>query len=128
MTTTSVAAALAGEHPVGTQLTVQGWVRSKRDSRAGISFLALHDGSCFDAVQAVVPDTLANYADEVLHITTGCAVVVSGELVESQGKGQSLEIQATGVEVIGWVEDAERGSEPRNAMTMSPVSTCSNTR
>ena len=64
----------------------------------GISFLAIHDGSAFDPVQAVVPSDLANYESEVLHLTTGCAVVVSGELVASQGKGQSVEIQATEVE------------------------------
>lgn len=103
----SVAAALGGEIATGEQVTVRGWIRSKRDSKAGISFLAIHDGSCFDPIQAVVPSDLANYEDEVMHITTGCAVEVTGELVESQGKGQSLEIQASAVAVIGWVEDAE---------------------
>ena len=108
MTTTSrIAAALKGELTTGGEITVQGWIRSKRDSKAGISFLAVHDGSCFDPIQAVVPNTLENYESEVLHITTGCAVEVTGELVESQGKGQTVEIQATEVKVIGWVEDAE---------------------
>ncbi len=107
MINTSVAAVLGGEIATGAQLTVRGWIRSKRDSKAGISFLAIHDGSCFDPIQAVVASELANYEDEVLHITTGCAVEVSGELVESQGKGQSLEIQASAVTVIGWVQDAE---------------------
>lgn len=104
---TSVAAALKGEVDVGSQVTVRGWLRSKRDSKAGISFLAVHDGTAFDAIQAVVPSDLANYEAEVLRLSTGCAVVVSGELVESQGKGQSVEIQATSVEVVGWVDDAE---------------------
>ena len=58
----SVAGALKGELAVGAQVTVKGWLRSKRDSKAGISFLAVHDGSCFDAIQAVVPNTLDNYA------------------------------------------------------------------
>ncbi|MDJ0879148.1 MAG: asparagine--tRNA ligase [Halieaceae bacterium] len=107
MNNSSVAAALGGEIATGEQVTVRGWIRSKRDSKAGISFLAIHDGSCFDPIQAVVPSELPNYEDEVLHITTGCAVEVTGELVESQGKGQSLEIQANAVSVIGWVEDAE---------------------
>src|SRR5438094_402622 len=65
------------------------------------------DGSCFDAVQAVAHPTLANYESEVLHLTTGCAVVVTGELVESQGKGQSIEIQASAVDVVGWVDDPD---------------------
>ena len=104
---TTVAAALKGGADVGDQVTVRGWLRSKRDSKAGISFLAVHDGSAFDPIQAVVPNTLENYASEVLRLSTGCAVVVSGELVASQGKGQSVEIQASSVEVIGWVDDPE---------------------
>jgi asparaginyl-tRNA synthetase len=104
---TSIVATLKGQVTVGTQVTVKGWLRSKRDSKAGISFLAVHDGSAFDAIQAVVPNTLDNYESEVLQLSTGCAVIVSGELVESQGKGQSVEIQATAVAVVGWVDDAE---------------------
>jgi asparaginyl-tRNA synthetase len=104
---TSIAAALKGHCTTGAQITVQGWIRSKRDSKAGISFLAIHDGSAFDAIQAVVPAELANYESEILQLSTGCAVVVTGELVESQGKGQSVEIQATEVRVVGWVDDAE---------------------
>jgi asparaginyl-tRNA synthetase len=103
----SVLAALKGRVATGQEITIKGWIRSKRDSKAGISFLAIHDGSAFDAIQAVVPDQLANYQSEVLNISTGCAVVVTGELVASQGKGQSVEIQATEVQVLGWVDDAE---------------------
>lgn len=104
---TTVFAALKGQVTVGSRVTVKGWLRSKRDSKAGISFLAVHDGTAFDAIQAVVPNTLDNYESEVIRLSTGCAVVVSGELVASQGKGQSVEIQATAVEVVGWVDDAE---------------------
>jgi len=103
----SVARLLRGEVAVGQAVAVRGWLRSKRDSKAGISFLAVHDGSCFDPIQAVVPAGLDNYESEVLKLSTGCAVAVRGELVASQGKGQSVEIQATRVEVVGWVEDAE---------------------
>lgn len=98
---------LKGKIAVDEYVTVEGWVRSKRDSKAGISFIAIHDGSSFDPIQAVVPDTLPNYQDVVLHITTGCAVRVTGQLVESEGKGQQFEIQATEVEVLGWVDDPE---------------------
>lgn len=104
---TTISAALKGQVATGTQVTVKGWLRSKRDSKAGISFLAVHDGTAFDAIQAVVPADLGNYESEVLKLSAGCSVVVSGELVESQGKGQSVEIQATAVEVLGWVDDAE---------------------
>lgn len=103
----SVAAALRGDVAVGERLLVKGWLRSKRDSKAGISFLAIHDGSAFDAIQAVVPNTLDNYESEVLALSTGCAVIVSGQLVESQGKGQQFEIQADSVAVLGWVDDPE---------------------
>jgi asparaginyl-tRNA synthetase len=89
------------------EVAVRGWLRSKRDSKAGISFLAIHDGSCFDAIQAVIPADLANYESEVLALTTGCSVEVEGKLVASQGKGQSFEIQATAVRVVGVVDDPE---------------------
>ena len=104
---TFVAAALKGQIALGEQVTVRGWLRSKRDSKAGISFLAVHDGSAFDAIQAVVPNTLDNYEDEVLHLSTGCSVIVTGELVASQGKGQNVEIQASEVQVVGLVDDPE---------------------
>ena len=104
---TPIAHILKGSPAIGSTVTISGWLRSKRDSRAGISFLAVHDGSAFHALQAVVPDSLGNYQNEVLHLSTGCAVSVTGELVASQGKGQSVEIQASAVEVLGWVEDPE---------------------
>jgi asparaginyl-tRNA synthetase len=103
----SITAIFKGKIPLGSQVTVKGWLRSKRDSKAGISFLAVHDGSAFDAIQAVVPNTLSNYESQVLPLSTGCAVVVSGELVPSQGKGQAVEIQARVVEVLGMVDDPE---------------------
>ena len=93
--------------PSARSATVQGWIRTRRDSKAGLSFLAVHDGSCFDALQVVAPATLANYADEVLHLTAGCAVTVSGTVAASQGKGQAVELLADSVEVVGWVDDPD---------------------
>ncbi|WP_409420348.1 asparagine--tRNA ligase [Pseudaeromonas sp. ZJS20] len=107
MTQASVADVLKGKYAVGTSLTVQGWIRTRRDSKAGISFLAVHDGSCFDPIQAVVPNSLDNYEQDVLRLTTGCSVAVTGVVAESQGKGQSFELQATQVSVIGWVDDPD---------------------
>ncbi len=66
--------------------------------KAGFSFLAVYDGSCFDPVQAVINNSLPNYNQEVLRLTTGCSVIVTGKVVASQGQGQSFEIQATSVE------------------------------
>lgn len=107
MTQASVADVLKGQYAVGTSLTVQGWIRTRRDSKAGISFLAVHDGSCFHPIQAVVPNSLENYEQDVLRLTTGCSVAVTGVVAESQGKGQSFELQATQVSVIGWVDDPD---------------------
>lgn len=98
---------LLGSVTAGSEVTIRGWVRSRRDSKAGISFLHVHDGTCFNPLQAVVPSELDNYEDEVLKLCAGCSVVVTGVLVESEGKGQAYEIQATTVEVVGWVDDPE---------------------
>jgi asparaginyl-tRNA synthetase len=103
----SITDVLTGKYPVSEPVTVHGWIRTRRDSKAGISFLAIHDGSCFDAIQAIAPSDLDNYQSEVLKLTTGAAVKVTGILVESPGKGQSFEIQATKVEVLGLVDDPD---------------------
>jgi len=107
MSVISITEVLAGKHTVNEPISVHGWIRTRRDSKAGISFLAIHDGSCFDAIQAIVPSEIENYQSDVLKLTTGCAVKVTGILVESPGKGQSFEIQATAVEVLGFVEDPD---------------------
>jgi asparaginyl-tRNA synthetase len=93
--------------PLDSTVTVRGWVRTRRDSKAGLSFIHVHDGSCFDPIQVVAPSTLPNYQSHVLHLTTGCAVSATGRLVASQGKGQTREIQAESVELIGAVEDPD---------------------
>ena len=103
----TIGALLAGRAGAGTEVVVQGWVRTRRDSRAGFSFIQVHDGSCFDAMQVVARNDLPNYASEILHVGAGCAVKVSGKLVESQGRGQRFEIQAAAIEVTGWVEDPD---------------------
>jgi len=106
-TVCSVKKALSGAIEAGSTVTVRGWVRTRRDSKAGLSFVNVTDGSCFDPIQAVVPATLANYDTEVKHLTAGAGVIISGTLVPSQGKGQSFELQATSVEVTGLVDDPE---------------------
>lgn len=103
----SIKLLLAGNVEEDSMITIEGWVKTRRDSKAGISFLQVHDGSCFDAIQAVIPSDLANYETEVLKLTAGCSVSVTGKLVRSQGKGQSFEIQATEVSVVGWVDNPE---------------------
>jgi asparaginyl-tRNA synthetase len=102
-----IAAILKGQVPVGSRVTVRGWVRTRRDSKAGLSFVHLHDGSCFDPIQVVAPAQLANYESEVLKLTSGCAVAASGTVTRSQGQGQAVEVQADAIDVVGWVDDPE---------------------
>jgi len=92
-------------------------VRTRRDSKAGLSFLQVHDGTCFDAVQVVAPGDLSNYASEVQKLTTGCSVAVEGIVAESQGKGQSVEVQAAMIEPVGWVEDPDTYPVPAKRHT-----------
>jgi asparaginyl-tRNA synthetase len=107
MSAPSIKAVLSGSITVGTTITVQGWVRTRRDSKAGFSFIAVSDGSCHSTIQVVAPSSLENYVEDVQKLTSGCAVACSGTLVESQGRGQSFEIQADAVEVVGWVSDPD---------------------
>src|SRR5437660_3228333 len=85
---------LAGRAPQDASVTVRGWVRTRRDSKAGFSFVNVSDGSSFHPVQVVAPSTLPNYADEVLRLTAGCAVEPSGSIVASPAKSQPLDMQA----------------------------------
>jgi asparaginyl-tRNA synthetase len=107
MKATSIKDALAGTPGDGAAVTIHGWVRTRRDSKGGFSFIAVNDGSCFDSIQCVVDGKLGNYASEVLKLTAGCSVAVGGKLVRSQGKGQAYEIQADSVRVYGFVDDPD---------------------
>lgn len=92
---------------LGTTVEINGWIRTRRDSKAGLSFLQVSDGSCFDSIQVVAPSELPNYQDGVLRLSAGASVSVEGEVVESRGKGQSIEIKATSIDVIGLVDDPD---------------------
>ncbi len=107
MTTCSCQDILCGRAPQGAAVLLKGWVRTRRDSKAGISFIHVSDGSCFHAVQVVAPNTLANYAEEITRLTAGCAIEASGLIVPSPAKGQPFEMQASSIKVIGWVEDPD---------------------
>ena len=106
MTHAPVVDVLKGKYAVGESVTVKGWVRTRRDSKAGLSFIALHDGSCFDPVQVIALNSLSNYAD-IQRLTAGCSLSVTGTVKESQGQGQAVEIDATDVDVLGWVENPD---------------------
>ena len=88
----------------GSDITIMGWIRTKRDSKGGFSFLEINDGSTIKNIQVLAEDKLANYTEEILKLTAGCSVIVRGVLVESPGKGQKVEVQATEVKVVGWAD------------------------
>ena len=103
----SVAAVLTEQDLVGSVVTVEGWVRTRRQSKSdgGLSFIAVNDGSSFDSLQVVARAALPNYDADVTRITTGCSVVATGRIVASQGAGQAVEMVADSVDVVGWVDD-----------------------
>lgn len=94
-------AAARDESSVGRQATCRGWIRSRRDSKGGFSFLELNDGSCFGCLQVVADASLPNYEDEIKHLTAGCSVAVLGEVKASPAKGQATEMHAAEVRVLG---------------------------
>jgi len=107
MQTASITQLLTGQVAVGAEVEVRGWVRTRRDSKAGLSFLQVSDGSCQGTIQVVAKSDLPNYVDGVQKLSAGCSLTVRGALVESRGKGQSVELQASSVEVVGLVDDPE---------------------
>ncbi|MBN2368889.1 MAG: asparagine--tRNA ligase [Vicinamibacteria bacterium] len=86
----------------GGDVVVAGWVRTRRDSKGGFSFLSLNDGSSFDCLQVVVPNNLPNYENDVLNLFIGGSAVVTGKLVESPGAGQPVEVHASSLRVLGF--------------------------
>ena len=107
MTTPQSIQSIFKDAKVGDEVRIQGWVRTRRDSKAGISFIQVHDGSCFDPIQVVASSDLENYELEIQRLSTGSSVDIVGALVESQGKGQSVEIQATQIIAVGLIAEPE---------------------
>lgn len=85
----------------GEAAEVRGWVRTRRDSKGGFSFVEINDGSCFASLQAVVPADLPGFAGHVHDVATGASVVVTGKLVESPGREQKVELHANGLTLVG---------------------------
>ena len=92
------------ESAAGKACEVRGWVRTRRDSKGGFSFIEVNDGSCLGNLQIVAPGELANYADEIQKLTAGCSIVVAGQLQDSPAKGQATELHADSVRVLGWAD------------------------
>src|SRR5437016_979595 len=85
----------------GKKAAIAGWVRTRRDSKGGFSFLEINDGSCFGNLQVVVANTLPNYQSEVLHLSAGASVRITGEIKPSPAKGQATELHAETVALVG---------------------------
>lgn len=96
------------ESLIGQQITVDAWVRSRRDSKAGVSFIELYDGSCLETLQLVAADTLPEYQSTILKLTPGCSLRASGLVVASQGGKQVLEVQLETIKVYGWVDEPDK--------------------
>ena len=107
MSLTAIKDVMTGKVNAGDRITVGGWVRTRRDSKAGFSFIALSDGSCFDNLQIIAENTLENYSAEVLKLTTGCSLMAEGVLQVSPGQGQAFELKAEKIQVLGMVEDPD---------------------
>lgn len=91
---------------IGRRVRVSGWVRTRRDSKAGFSFLEVNDGSCLGNLQVLAAATLANYDSHVKRLTAGCSITVEGELRASVGQGQATELAADRLIVHGWADPA----------------------
>ena len=90
-----------------TDVVINGWVRTRRDSKAGISFITINDGSCFQSLQVVVQNNIDGYHSMILRLTAGSSVSVIGKLVTSSAQGQKVELHATKIEVFGFVDDPD---------------------
>ncbi|MCH8043948.1 MAG: asparagine--tRNA ligase [Planctomycetes bacterium] len=89
---------------IGRAARLQGWIRTRRDSKGGFSFLEVNDGSCLANIQVIADADLPNYESEIKKLSAGCSVTVEGEVKESGGKGQATELLAKSVTVHGWAD------------------------
>jgi len=89
---------------IGRTVRVQGWIRTRRDSKGGFSFLEVNDGSCQGNLQVVADGSLANYESEIKKLATGCSITIDGEVRKSPAKGQATELHASSVTVHGWAD------------------------
>ena len=103
MRRTRIAEVIAAED-IGARYIVMGWVRTRRDSKGGFSFIEINDGSSLAGLQIIADQELANYKTEILKLQTGCSIKAAGTLAASPGKGQKVELKAEEIEVIGWAD------------------------
>lgn len=105
--------------PINKKITIKGWVKTRRTSKSGISFISIYDGSSVNTIQIIADNKLINYHNEILKITTGCSVIITGKLIVSPGKKQKYEIYAELIKIAGWVSDPETYPISSKKHTMS---------
>src|SRR5438067_11588961 len=86
---------------IGREVRLQGWTRTRRDSKGGFSFIELNDGSCLGNVQILADASLANYESEIKKLPVGASIIVAGEVRPSPAQGQPTEVKATSITVLG---------------------------
>jgi len=89
---------------IGREVILQGWVRTRRDSKGGFSFIELNDGSCLGNIQIIADQSLPNYETEIRHLGTGCSIRVEGVVKASPGTKQPTEVEARQIQVLGWAD------------------------
>lgn len=108
MKTVSIVEIIKNKIKLESNITVRGWVRTKRSSKSGISFISVYDGSCFQCIQVIAHTSLINYKNDILSITPGCSIIITGHLKYSIGKAQKFEIYANLIEITGWIKNPEK--------------------
>ena len=128
MHTHPVAELLGGAIPADRDVELRGWVRTRRSSKGGFSFVEVNDGSCLASIQVVADGSLPNYDAEVTELTPGCSVIVRGRLVASRGRGQAVEIQAEELRCVGAVDDPETYPVAKKRHTLEHLRTVAHLR
>ena len=123
----SVIEVLRNDELLNQEVELSGWVRSRRSSKGGFSFIHINDGSCLDNIQAVADEKLSNYND-ILELSSGFSICLIGRVVESGGKGQDREIQASQLSIIGSVEDPENYPISKKSHTFEYLRTMAHLR
>lgn len=98
---------------IGQKVCVQGWVRTRRDSKGGFSFIEINDGSCFGNLQAIADGSLPNYETEIKKLTAGASVRMIGEIKASPAKGQHTELGVTELTVLGFCDGEKYPLQPK---------------
>lgn len=110
MTIVSISDVFLDKIKLNSSICIQGWIKNKRTSKMGLSFIDLYDGSCVYCIQVLAQNKLQNYANEILKLTSGCSIIVFGKLIKSIGNNQKYDVKANDIKVLGLIDNP--GSYP----------------